>query len=106
MPCDEEETRKATIAIAKYKGPAYMRITRENIANITNQKDKFELGKANVLKIGKDISIIACGITVKFALDAQKELKKKGINATVINLHTIKPFDEKTILKYAKKTKK
>ena len=104
VPCDEEESRKATIASVKHKGPVYIRLTRENSKNITTSKTKFEIGKANIIKTGDDLTIIACGLTVQFAIEAQKELKKQKINATIINSHTIKPLDEKTILKYAKKT--
>lgn len=105
VPCDEEEARKATLAITKYNGPVYLRLSREKSLNITDKMSKFEIGKANVLKEGKDVTIIATGLTVQFALEAQKQLKKEKINATIINLHTIKPLDEKTILTYAKKTK-
>jgi transketolase len=106
VPCDQEEAYKATIAATKHKGPVYIRATREKSLNITNKSSKFEIGKANVLKEGEDITIIATGLTVQFALEAQEQLKKDNIKAAVINLHTIKPLDEKTILKYAKKTNK
>jgi len=107
VPCDEEEAKKATIAIAKDKNPCYLRLSREKSLNITNKKSSFQIGKANVLDIGEDVTIIACGITVQFAIEAKKILlEEHNINATVINLHTIKPLDEKTILKYAKKTNK
>lgn len=105
VPCDEEEARKATIAITKHKGPCYLRLSREKSLNITSMISKFEIGKANVLKEGKDVTIIATGLTVQFALEAQEKLKKEKINTTIINLHTIKPLDEKTVLAYAKKTK-
>ncbi|MCA9496364.1 MAG: transketolase family protein [Nanoarchaeota archaeon] len=105
VPCDEEEMKKATIAAAKYKGPVYLRSTREKSKNITTENSPFIIGKANVLySKGNDITIIACGITVQFALEAIIKLKKENITANLINLHTIKPLDEKTILKYAKKT--
>ncbi len=105
IPCDEEETRKATIATAKHKGPVYLRVSREKCLNITDKNSKFEIGKANVLKEGKDVTVIACGLTLQFALEAQEILKKEKINVSIINLHTIKPLDKNTILKYAKKTK-
>jgi len=104
VPCDKEETKKATIAAAKYKGPVYIRFSREKSLEITNKKTKFEIGKANTIKTGKDITIIATGITVQFALEAEKILKKQNISTNIINLHTIKPLDKNTILKYAKKT--
>jgi transketolase len=105
VPCDEEETRKATIAAVKHKGPVYIRASREKCLDITNKESKFEIGKAEILKEGKDVTIIATGLTVQFAIDAAEKLKKEKIKASIINLHTIKPLDEKTILKYAKKTK-
>lgn len=104
IPCDDIETKKATLAIAKHKGPCYLRLSREKTLNITNEDTPFEIGKANVLDLGDEVTIIACGLTVQFALEARKKLFSQGIKATVINLHTIKPLDEKTILKYAKKT--
>lgn len=104
VPCDEEEARKATIAVVKHLGPVYLRISREKSLKITNDKTPFEIGKANVLDDGTDVTIIACGLTVQFALEAKEELLKQKINAAVINLHTIKPLDENTLLKYAKKT--
>lgn len=105
VPCDEEEARKATIAAAEHSGPVYIRVSRERSLNITNPTSKFTIGKANILDDGDDVTIIACGLTLQFALEAKEKLLEKGINAAVINLHTIKPLDKKTILKYAKKTK-
>ena len=104
VPCDEEETRKATIEIAKYKGPCYLRVSREKSLNITKKSNKFKIGVANVLDEGDDVTIIACGLTVQFALKAVSGLRKERIKATLINMHTIKPLDEKVVLKYAKKT--
>lgn len=106
VPCDEEEAIKATIAASEHKGPVYLRVSREKSLNITNKDSKFEIGKAIVLDEGKDITIIACGLTVQFALEARAKLLEENIDASVINLHTIKPLDEKTILEYAKKTKR
>lgn len=105
VPCDEEETRKATIALANDFGPAYLRVSREKCRNITDSKSRFEIGKANVLADGVDVAIVACGIAVQFALEAKEELDKLGISCVVINMHTIKPLDEKTLIKYAKKVK-
>jgi len=105
IPCDEQEAKKATIAMFQNKKPTYLRVSREKSLNITNEKSKFEIGKANVLDKGNDVTIIACGITVQFALEAKEQLlEKHNINATVINLHTIIPIDEKAIVKYAKLT--
>jgi len=105
VPCDEEEARKATLAIARHVGPCYLRLTREKSATITDKKTPFKIGKANVVQEGKDVTIVSCGIGVQFAIEAAKELEKQKIKSTVINMHTIKPLDEKTLIKYAKITK-
>ncbi len=105
VPCDEEEARQATIASANHIGPVYLRVSREKSINIFNKKSKFEIGKAQILEKGNDVTIIACGITLQFALEAKQILKTQGISATIINLSTIKPLDTKTLLNYAKKTK-
>ncbi len=111
-PCDAIETKKATLAAAKLNGPVYLRFTREKTPVFTTDKTPFTIGVANVLKQGKDVTIIACGPLVYEALVAAKELdiKKKlngnytDINCEVINCHTIKPIDVKTIVKSVKKT--
>lgn len=105
VPCDFEQARKATVEIAKHKGPVYLRLSREKVLEITNKKSEFKLGKAQILDIGKDVTIISCGVALQFALEARAQLEKEKIKASVINLHTIKPLDEKTILEFAKKTK-
>jgi len=104
VPCDEIEAKKATIEMFKFMGPVYLRVSREKSLNITNEKSKFTLGKANVLDSGNDVTIIACGITVQFALEARAKLAEENIKATVLNMHTISPIDENTIVKYAKLT--
>ncbi len=104
VPCDYEETRKATIALANMKGPAYFRFAREKTAVITTTKTPFVIGKANVLTTGKDVTIVACGPLVYEALMAAKQLEAKGISCEVINSHTIKPLDIATITKSVKKT--
>ena len=104
-PCDYEESIKATKEMMKHKGPVYIRLYREKINQITNKKDKFEIGKINVLKEGKDATIIATGYMVEKALKAAFLLKKQKISVAVLNCHTIKPIDEKMIVKYATKTK-
>src|SRR3989344_3583920 len=98
VPADAIEAEKATIAISKIKGPCFLRLGREKVPVTTTEKTPFEIGKANTLKDGKDITIIACGVMVYEALVAAKELEKENIIARVINLHTIKPIDEKTII--------
>lgn len=104
VPCDEEQTRQAVFEMAKYKGPVYLRVSREKSLNIISEKIPFEIGKAQVLDEGSDVTIIACGLTVAMALEAREKLARDGVYVSVINLHTIKPLDQKTILKYAKKT--
>lgn len=106
VPCDQEEARQATIAAGNYKGPVYLRVSREKSLNIFRKGQKFEIGKAQILEKGDDVTIIACGITVQFALEAKEMLEKENIFATVVNLSTIKPLDVRTILKLAKKTKR
>ena len=104
VPSDEEEARKATIAITKEEGPCYLRLTREKSQNITNENSEFIIGKAIELEKGGDVTIVACGITVQMALEARAILESEGIKATVLNMHTIKPLDTKALLRLAKKT--
>tara|TARA_Y100000310_G_C20553642_1_gene749406 strand:- start:674 stop:1210 length:537 start_codon:yes stop_codon:yes gene_type:complete len=102
VPADYEQTRKATKAIAKFKGPAYMRFAREKTDQLTTFRTPFKIGKAQVLKEGKDVVLIGAGPVVSECLKAAKLLQKRRINAAVINSHTIKPLDGKTILSAAK----
>jgi len=101
-PCDSIETRKATLAAAKYIGPVYLRFAREATPVFTNSRTPFKIGKAETFKKGKDVTIIACGPLVYNSLVAAEKLK--DISVRVINNHTIKPLDEKTIIKAAKET--
>ncbi|MDD5171557.1 MAG: transketolase family protein [Candidatus ainarchaeum sp.] len=103
VPCDVEQAKKATLAVAKVKTPAYIRTSRENAPVFTTPNTPFEIGKANVYRDGKDVAIFACGLQVYEALKAAEELKKKGIDAAVIDMHTIKPIDAATITTYASK---
>lgn len=103
-PCDSIEAKKATIAVAKYKGPVYIRFTREKTPVMTTEGTPFEIGKAKIYRIGGDVSIIACGPLLYEALKAAEELAREGIEAEVINNHSIKPMDKETILKSVKKT--
>lgn len=105
VPCDYEETKKATAALAKMIGPAYFRFAREKTPLITTEQTPFELGKHLILKSGKDVTIAACGPLVYEALMAAKLLERAGIRAEVINCHTIKPFDVKTLVESVKRTK-
>lgn len=104
VPSDYHETKKATLAAARIQGPVYIRFGREKVPVITTADTPFEIGKAIVMREGKDVTIIACGSMVAEALDAADELTAKGIDAEVINLHTIKPIDKETITNSVKKT--
>ncbi|MDR2252041.1 MAG: transketolase family protein [Endomicrobium sp.] len=101
-PCDVVETKKAVIASAYAKGPVYIRYGRENTPIFTNDSSPFEIGKANILREGNDVAIMACGTMVYKALMTAELLEKKGIEARVVNVHTIKPIDEKAIISAAK----
>lgn len=103
VPCDAEETKHALDALTKSHGPTFMRLRREKEA-ILEKNYEFKIGKAATMREGKDISIIATGSMVHFSLEAAKLLAEKGIDAEVINMHTIKPLDEDAIIKTAKKT--
>lgn len=103
--CDYNQTKAATIAIAKHHGPVYLRFGRPAVPNFTAPDQKFEIGKAVVLTEGKDVTIIATGHMVWKAIEAQAKLTEAGISAEVINIHTIKPLDEAAILNSLSKTK-
>lgn len=103
-PCDILETKKATIAAGKTKGPVYLRFAREATPIFTREDTPFEIGKAEIFRQGNDVAIIACGPTVHEALLAADELEEAGVSVCVVNNHTIKPMDETTILEVAKKT--
>ncbi|MDC0622507.1 transketolase family protein, partial [Flavobacteriaceae bacterium] len=96
--CDFNQTKAATIAIAKYKGPVYLRFGRPAVPIFTEENQTFEIGKAINLTEGKDVTIIATGHLVWEALQASEKLFEKGISAEVINIHTIKPLDKNAIL--------
>ncbi|MBA7666044.1 Apulose-4-phosphate transketolase subunit B [subsurface metagenome] len=104
-PCDVIETKKATLAAAKHKGPVYLRFAREATPVFTTQKTPFKIGKAEIFRNGKDVTVIACGPLVHNSLVAAEKLAKEKIDVRVINNHTIKPMDEKTIIKAAQETK-
>ena len=103
-PCDSVEAEKATIAMAKHKQPNYIRLAREATPVITSKNTPFEIGKAQVFVEGNDVTIIATGTMTYQALMSAQELKKHNISAEVVHVATIKPLDENTILKSAKKT--
>ena len=104
VPADAIEAKKATIAIAKNGKPSYIRLSRDKVPVITTENSPFEIGKAEVLAHGKDVTIIACGQMVYMALMVAKKLEEDKISVRVINNHTIKPLDTKTILNAAEET--
>ena len=103
-PCDYNQTKAATIAIADHDGPVYLRFGRPVIPVFTDADQKFEIGKAWMVNEGTDVSIIATGHMVWEAIQAGEILEAEGINAEIINIHTIKPLDEEAILKSVEKT--
>jgi len=105
VPCDFNQTKAATLAIADHEGPVYLRFGRPKWPNFTEENQQFEIGKAQILAEGNDITIFACGHLVWKAVEAAKILEEKGISVELINLHTIKPLDEAAIVKSITKTK-
>jgi transketolase len=103
-PCDYNQTKAATMAIADYHGPVYLRFGRPTVPNFTPADQKFEIGKAVLLNEGKDVTIVATGHLVWKAIEAGEQLAAMGIDAEIINIHTIKPLDEEAILKSLAKT--
>ncbi len=101
VPSDALEAKKATLAIARSPQPTYLRLSRDKVPVITSEQTPFEIGKAQVLTEGKDVAIIACGQMVYLSLQAAEQVKEHNINVRVINCHTIKPLDKKTILEAA-----
>ena len=103
-PCDYNQTKAATIAIAEHNGPVYLRFGRPAVPIFTDKNQTFEIGKAINLTEGSDVTVVATGHLVWEALEASKVLLEKGISIEVINIHTIKPLDNQAILKSVKKT--
>ncbi|MCE5220955.1 MAG: transketolase family protein [Clostridium sp.] len=104
-PADAVETEAAILAVAEYNGPCYVRLGRLAVSVINDEKNyKFEIGKGITLAQGDDITIVATGMMVELALEAKDELAKDGINARIINIHTIKPIDKELLIKAAKET--
>lgn len=105
VPCDFNQTKAATKAIANYQGPVYLRFGRVKWPNFTAENGSdFQIGKAQILNEGTDVSIMACGHLVWTALEAARELAKEGISVDLLNIHTIKPLDEAAIVASLKKT--
>ncbi|MDT0540243.1 MULTISPECIES: transketolase family protein [Croceitalea] len=103
-PCDFNQTKAATLAIAEHHGPVYLRFGRPKVANFTPVDQDFKIGKALMLSEGTDVTIVATGHLVWQSLIAAETLENQGISCEVINIHTIKPLDEKAIIASAKKT--
>lgn len=102
--CDYNQTKAATLAIAEHDGPVYLRFGRPKVANFTQEDGTFEIGKAVHLQEGNDVTLIATGHLVWEALQAAEQLQGEGISAEVLNIHTIKPLDDASIIAAAKKT--
>ena len=102
VPADAPSTRAATLAIAEFDGPAYVRLTRENLPTVSD--GSFVLGKAGELRAGSDLTIVAVGSMVARALEVAEELHKVGVEARVLDLASVKPFDQKALLKAARET--
>lgn len=105
VPCDFNQTKQATIAIADHVGPVYLRFGRPVMPIFTKPDAEFIIGKADVLLEGTDVTIIACGHLVWKSIEAAKKLKAQGVSVELINMHTIKPLDTEAILKSVSKTK-
>src|SRR5580765_5064796 len=104
-PCDFNQTKAATIAIAEYEGPVYLRFGRPVMPIFTATDSKFEIGKAQIFSEGSDVSIFCCGHMVWNSIQAGIALLDKGINAEVINIHTVKPVDKDAVVSSLKKTR-
>lgn len=103
-PCDYNQTKQATLAIAEYEGPAYLRFGRPKVPIFISEDTPFEIGKALMINEGKDVSIFATGHLVWEAIQAGIMLEEEGIDAEIINIHTIKPLDNEAVLKSVEKT--
>ena len=104
VPCDAYEAYAATLALAEHDGPAYMRMGRSEFPVIKDKDCKFQIGKADVIREGKDVSIIACGQMVQTSIEAAELLEKEGISAEIINMATVKPLDAEAVIATARKT--
>lgn len=104
VPADFNQAKAATLAAAEYDGPVYLRLGRSKMPCFLPENEKFEIGKAQLLSEGKDVTLFACGHLVWEALQAAEQLEKEGISCEVINIHTIKPLDVEAIVASARKT--
>lgn len=98
VPCDSLQTKKATLALTQMHGPVYLRFAREKSPIVTTEQTPFEIGKAQTMREGKDVAIVACGILVYNALVAAQELASEGVDCMVVNNHTVKPMDEAAVV--------
>ncbi|MFO8067435.1 MAG: transketolase family protein [Bacteroidales bacterium] len=105
VPCDYLQTKEATLAVAEYQGPVYLRFGRPKVPVFSHQLPEFKIGKAQLINEGADVSIFACGHLVWKAIEACEILEQKGIKAELINIHTIKPLDENAVIQSVNKTK-
>lgn len=105
VPCDFNQTKAATLAVADYTGPVYLRFGRPKWPNFTDENEDFQIGKAQILSEGTDVTIFACGHLVWTAVLAGKMLEEKGLSVELINIHTIKPLDTPAVIKSITKTK-
>ena len=103
-PADDVEARQAVLAAAEHEGPVYMRFGRLAVPRVNAEDYKFEIGKGVTLRDGKDVTIVASGLMVAEALEAADKLAEEGVDARVINIHTIKPIDKELLVKAAKET--
>ncbi len=103
-PCDSLEAKRATIAAADYPGPVFLRLGRAPAPMITKESEPYIIGKSVLMRKGGDVTLIACGLMVEHSLEAAESLHKEGIDARVINMHTIKPIDKDAIVAAAKET--
>lgn len=105
VPADANETKAILKKMAYLKGPAYIRMVRDDVEDIYEEEYEFEIGKANLVKDGKDVTIIACGPALKLAIEAAEELENYNISLRVINMSSIKPIDRDIIIESAENTK-
>jgi transketolase len=106
MPADAVQTKKAVHAVCEHDGPVFIRLTRDAVPVLYKDEDPFQIGKANTLRTGKDVTVIAIGDMVSKALEAAEILQGKGMSCEVIDMHTLKPLDEEAVLAAACKTRR
>jgi len=104
VPCDAVEAKKATLACADYPGPVFIRLGRAPVPTITKETDLYRIGEAIGMRPGDDVTLVACGVMVAHALQAAEQLAGEGVQARVLNLHTLKPLDRAALLAAAKET--